>query len=294
MAERYTNEGGSKGIDKFDKVDKVVDLFIRSPQQKIKEISLDRIVPRKDQPRKEFDDIETMAASIQEHGVIQPIRVRPAERPGYYEIIAGERRWRGSAMAGKETIPCIVVDEHNHMKVMLEALIENLQRKNLKAIEMALAIKDIIEYSKTSEGKPLTLEEVGKQLGYGKARIHQLLSILKLPDHMKQAFCESGLNEMHARALTQLKRYPETQKTLFNEIMDKKLTGQQAVEWATRHLAQMPKKEPTSKLVEKTIKDFTRLKTRFSNMDSQEKNATRTELENVLKVIKEALVLLNE
>lgn len=263
---------------------KVVDLFLQSTQQKIKEITLEKITPRKDQPRKEFKDIEELAASIKERGVIQPIRVKPADRPGHYEIIAGERRWRASKVAGKETIPCVVVDGLTDFEVRLEALIENIQRRNLTPIEKALAIKDLIEHSKETTGKALTLEEVGRRLGYGKARVHQLLSILRLPNEMRQAFCEAGLNEMHARALTQLKKWPGTQQELFGKIMEEKLTGQQAVDLASGYLKKLNMLgTPVHNLTDKMDTNISKVKNKWGSMNQTERQQVREELENLLK-----------
>ncbi|MFZ5642500.1 MAG: ParB/RepB/Spo0J family partition protein [Bacillota bacterium] len=279
----------------YSGADKVVDLFLQSSHHKVKEIDLDRISPRSDQPRKEFEDIEELAESIKERGVIQPIRVKPAERPGHYDIIAGERRWRASRIAGKRTIPCIVVDGLSRVEVMLDALIENIQRRDLTAFEKAMAIKDLIEESIKTTGKALTLEEVGKRLGYGKSRVSQLLSILSLPMEIKQAFCESGLNEMHARGLMALKKHPQGQKQLFKEIKIKKLTGQQAMDWANRYLAAIPAKTKISKMAGSWKKSFNSFHDgEFKNMGKAERQAVIQEMEDFISEVRQILKKIKE
>ncbi len=276
--------------ERQDGAGRVVELFLKSSHQRVREIEIEKISPREAQPRKQFKDIEELAASIRERGVLQPIRIKPAGRPGYYEIIAGERRWRASTMAGLKTIPSIVVDGQTEEEIMLDALIENIQRKDLTAVEKALAIKDLIEHSKLTTGKALTLEEVGRRLGYGKARVNQLLSILKLPAEMKQSFCEAGLNEMHARALNQLKKGPENQKALFQEIMQNSLTGQQALERAGEYLASLNVvKTPATALAKKTGNDVKKLFKRWKKLNPAEKTHARAELQEILRQVQDAI-----
>lgn len=256
------------------------------------EIDLDKIQPKHNQPRKRFNQkkLEELAESIKEHGVLQPVVVRPLN-DGTFELIAGERRWRASRIANKTRIPCIVSEQDlPELKVKAQALVENIQREALSSLETAMAIKDLIDDSKEQPGgRGLSFAEVGNMLGLSKVRVHQLLNILKLPEEMLEKFCESDLNEVHARALLQLKDYPEAQKALFWDIVEQSLTGQQAVEWIKRYLADLPTKTPASKLVEGSKKTLEKLGGKWSKMTQAERQRTREELQALVKETEEFL-----
>lgn len=158
-------------------------------------VRLADVRPRADQPRKTFDSdaLEQLARSIAEHGLIQPIVVRKTIG-GFYEIIAGERRWRASKLAGLEEVPVIVMDSDD-LKTAEISLIENIQRENLNAIEEALAYKALIEtYS-------LTQESVAQRVGKSRTAITNSLRLLDLPDEVSTLVAESKLSAGHARAL---------------------------------------------------------------------------------------------
>lgn len=158
-------------------------------------IRLADVRPRADQPRKTFDSdaLEQLARSIAEHGLIQPIVVRKTIG-GFYEIIAGERRWRASKLAGLEEVPVIVMDSDD-LKTAEISLIENIQRENLNAIEEALAYRTLIEtYS-------LTQENVAQRVGKSRTAITNSLRLLDLPDEVSALVAESRLSAGHARAL---------------------------------------------------------------------------------------------
>lgn len=158
------------------------------------EIKLTDIEPNDKQPRKEFGDeaLTDLAESIKEHGVVQPIIVR--KLGGGYQIIAGERRWRASRLAGSKTIPAIVKDCTN-LEVMELALIENLQREDLNSIEEALAYKSLIEEYK------MTQEEISKQIGKSRPAIANSLRLLQLPQEIKNMIAMGKISQGHARAL---------------------------------------------------------------------------------------------
>ncbi len=158
-------------------------------------VRLADVRPRADQPRKTFDSdaLEQLARSIAEHGLIQPIVVRKTIG-GFYEIIAGERRWRASKLAGLEEVPVIVMDSDD-LKTAEISLIENIQRENLNAIEEALAYRTLIEtYS-------LTQESVAQRVGKSRTAITNSLRLLDLPEEVSTLVAESKLSAGHARAL---------------------------------------------------------------------------------------------
>jgi ParB family chromosome partitioning protein len=163
-------------------------------QNAIIEIKITDVEPNDKQPRKAFDDeaLTDLSESIKEHGVVQPIIVRKLGNS--YQIIAGERRWRASRLAGKKTIPAIV-KECSNLEVMELALIENLQREDLNSIEEALAYKSLIEEYN------MTQEEISRQIGKSRPTIANSLRLLQLPRQIKNMIAEGKITQGHARAL---------------------------------------------------------------------------------------------
>ncbi|OPY63660.1 MAG: putative chromosome-partitioning protein ParB [Pelotomaculum sp. PtaU1.Bin065] len=276
-------------MSKACRAERIVSLFLNDIDKKlgdstwsIIEMPLEKIKPGDDQPRKIFDQqkLESLALSIKEHGVQEPILVR--ELPGgNYEIIFGERRWRASQIAGRKTIPCRVAAGLEEAEARVLALTENIQRQDLNALEKAMAIKSLMDASRLLDDKDLTLEEVGKILGISKVRVHQYLAVLKLPKSILEEFLESNLNEMHARALMMLKDHTEAQDKLFLDIKKHQLTGQQALDWSKRYLAAQPQKNLITDKVEKFRKTFTVLQKKLSNMDDTEKMMIKKELKTL-------------
>ena len=174
------------------------DNYIDTKQDSQTSISISKIEPRRDQPRKDFDQaaLQTLADSIAEHGVLQPIIVREYEGTlsGNYEIIAGERRWRAAKMAGLSEIPAITITGDD-LKVAQVALIENVQREDLNAVEEALAYKALIERF------AMTQEEVARQVGKNRSTIANMLRLLELPDEVLTMVRDGKLSMGHARAL---------------------------------------------------------------------------------------------
>lgn len=169
----------------------------KSNHEEVRQIPLSDIVTSPFQPRTIFDDdrIEELCQTIRTHGVIQPIVVRM--RNNKYEIIAGERRWRAVTKLGHETIPAIV-REFNDSQTASIALIENLQRENLTAVEEAVAYQRLIELHH------LTQESLAQRLGKSQSTIANKLRLLALPEQVKQALMERSITERHARALLSL------------------------------------------------------------------------------------------
>lgn len=170
------------------------------PEEKdeIVQLYLDDIIPNRFQPREIFDEkaLKELAISIREHGVIQPIIVRSVN--GKYEIIAGERRYKASALAGLTKIPAIIrnLDDKESSKV---ALLENLQRKNLNPIEEARTYQKILEIDQ------MTQEELAKTMGKSQSSIANKIRLLSLPEEIQTALLKEQISERHARALLNLK-----------------------------------------------------------------------------------------
>jgi ParB family chromosome partitioning protein len=164
----------------------------------LREIDIDRILPNAQQPRKSFDEagLAELADSIRAHGVVQPVIVRPLE-DGFFQLIAGERRWRASQLAGLTRVPAVVreADEHSALEL---ALVENLQRADLNPIEEAEAYhRLIVEFG-------LTQEEVARRVGKNRATIANMLRLLRLPAEVQDWLRDSQLTTGHAKALLSL------------------------------------------------------------------------------------------
>ncbi len=179
-------------------------------------LHLEDIIPNRFQPRQVFDEkaLKELAVSIKEHGVIQPIIVRNIGNK--YEIIAGERRYKASAMAGLTTIPAIIrnLDDKESSKV---ALLENLQRKNLNPIEEAKTYQKILEIDQ------MTQEELAKTMGKSQSAVANKIRLLSLTDEVQDALLKEQISERHARALLNAKD-SDTQKKLLKEVINNKLT----------------------------------------------------------------------
>jgi ParB family chromosome partitioning protein len=165
----------------------------------ISEIELDKIIPNEYQPRKTFDDekLKELAASIKEQGVIQPIIVHRSS--GGYQLIAGERRWRASRLAGLKTIPALV-KEATKRELLEMALIENIQREDLNALEAAEAYKRLQDEFK------LTQEDLAKRVGKERSTVTNFLRLLGLPKEVKHDVASGALSMGHAKALLSLER----------------------------------------------------------------------------------------
>ncbi|WP_096156175.1 MULTISPECIES: nucleoid occlusion protein [Bacillus] len=183
-------------------------------RDEIKHLNVTQIVPNRYQPRTVFVDkkIEELSITIRTHGIIQPIVVRQFAED-QFEIIAGERRWRAVQKLGWETIPAII-KEFNDAETASVALIENLQREELSAIEEAVA------YAKLLELHNLTQEALAQRLGKGQSTVANKLRLLKLPDEVQDALMQKKITERHARALIPLKD-PQKQVSLLNETIEK-------------------------------------------------------------------------
>lgn len=187
----------------------------------VDKIKLIDIVANSQQPRKHFDEeaLSELSRSISENGVLQPILVRPLS-DGTYQIVAGERRWRASRMAGLTEIPA-VVREMTPQEAMSFALIENLQREDLDPIEEAVGINDLIEKL------DLTQEQVSQTLGKSRSSIANSLRLLNLPENVRQMLSQKIISVGHAKALLSLNdenMIYEVAQTVVNESLSVRQT----------------------------------------------------------------------
>lgn len=194
------------------------DNIIDSKNENFTSISITKIEPRKDQPRKNFDPgaLQVLADSIAEHGVIQPIVVREYTDPalmGIYEIIAGERRWRAAKMAGLSEMPAVIMTGDD-LKIAQVALIENVQRKDLNPVEEAMAYKTLLERF------GMTQDELARQVGKNRSTVTNILRLLDLPDEVLALLADGKLSMGHARALLALEM-EEDMITLADRIIEK-------------------------------------------------------------------------
>jgi ParB family chromosome partitioning protein len=208
--------------------------------EEIRALETDKIVSSPYQPRSVFDDerIEELSQTIRTHGLIQPIVVR--KKGDTYELIAGERRWRAAKKLGLKTIPAIV-REMSDSHAASVALIENLQREGLTAIEEAIAYQQLIELHQ------LTQESLAQRLGKGQSTIANKLRLLNLPQAVQDALLKRQITERHARALLALPT-EELQLKVLTEIMEKEWNVKQT-EARVKQLLEKSEAKPKKKRV---------------------------------------------
>ncbi|WP_018923284.1 nucleoid occlusion protein [Salsuginibacillus kocurii] len=207
----------------------------------VQNLPIEQVVPNPFQPREIFeeDKIAELAQSIRTHGLLQPITVR--ERNGEYEIIAGERRFRAIKLLEWGEIPALIKDYNDTITASL-ALIENLQREGLTAVEEAHA------YARLIELQGLTQESLAQRLGKGQSTVANKLRLLHLPTSVQNALMNRSISERHARAMLGLKEV-DKQELLLREIIDGELNVKQTEE----RIIEL-KAEPTDDLTEKPAK----------------------------------------
>ena len=235
----------------------------------INEIALDQIEPNPDQPRREFDQIalEELANSIKELGIVQPITLRQMD-DNKFQIIAGERRWRASQLAGLTAIPAYIrtIKDENVMEL---ALVENIQREDLNAIEIALAYEHLLEKS------GMTQEKVAERVSKSRAAIANYLRLLKLPAQVQMALQKKEIDMGHARALLslespslQLKLFREIQKNGFSvrkvEDFCQQLKNGEDIQTAKKKIATKSKLPEEFNILKKRLSDFFDTKVQMS------------------------------
>lgn len=196
-------------------------------------LAVNDIIPNKEQPRKTFDEaaLQELADSIKQHGVLQPLLVRPLTTGGY-QLVAGERRWRASRLAELKEVP-VIIKELSDTEAMEIAIIENLQREDLNPIEEAEGLQALIDKC------GFTQEEVATSVGKSRPAITNALRLLRLPEEVRQMTKDGDISAGHARALLAFDNEPMMLECA-KQIVDKKLT--------VRDVEEMAKRPKTSKI----------------------------------------------
>lgn len=191
-------------------------------QDEFLEVATSKIAANPQQPRHDFDEVELqeLADSIKEHGIIQPLIVAKIA-PEQYELIAGERRLKASKLAGLEMVPVIVREEAGEREKLELALVENIQRHDLNPIEEARAFKKLIEEF------DLTQEQIADKVGKSRSAVANKTRLLALPVEIQRALIEGKISEGHARTILAIEN-PEKQRALFELILKDNLTVRQA------------------------------------------------------------------
>lgn len=226
-----------------------------SQQNLVRQIPISHIEANPKQPRKKFapNALDELAASLREHGLIQPLVVQEIQTPygSRYQLIAGERRWRAAQRAGMDTVPAILKGATPQQMLEL-ALVENIQRAELNALEEAEAYQQLIQ------DFALTQEQVAQKVGKDRTTISNALRLLKMPDALKEAVLNEQIREGHARALMQVTEAAKQQKLLAH-VVDENLSVRQTEELVRRTLAltisHRPKKRETSNVERSTPSD---------------------------------------
>lgn len=216
VKKKYSKTALGRGLDEIGEgrgLDALIDTSNVRTQgsSTINEIAIDQIEANPNQPRREFDTaaLQELANSISQLGIVQPITLRQVA-DNRYQIVAGERRWRASQMAGLTTIPAYIrtIDDENVMEM---ALVENIQREDLNAIEIALAYQQLMEKSS------ITQDKVAERVGKSRSAVTNYLRLLKLPAQVQMALQKKEIDMGHARALLAIDS-PSQQIKLFKEI----------------------------------------------------------------------------
>ena len=196
------------------------------------EVPVDELRPNPYQPRVKFDDdaLNELAESIKEHGIFQPILVKKSIKG--YDIIAGERRTRAAKLAGLEKVP-VIIREVTDEEMMQVALLENLQRENLTAIEEAMAYKNIIDLMH------ITQDDLAQKLGKSRSHITNMLGLLRLNEHIQSLVLDNSLSMGHARVLSKLDD-PVRQEELAKKVIDEKLSVRELEDLSTGEVKAKP------------------------------------------------------
>lgn len=223
-----------------------MELFKRKQQEKVLQIGVEKISPNPNQPRSNFQEIESLSKSIQQLGLLQPLTVRKIEDG--YELIAGERRFRACQLLGFTQVPCLVKEVTSEDSALL-ALVENIQRENLDYMEEARALSHILQKFKLSQ------EELSKQLGKSQSAIANMLRLLRLSQPVIDKLRQGNCTQRHARALLKL---PEEKQRLeiLEKVIAKGLNVQQTEELIDEYLTEPITKKGKQVFIVKDVRLF--------------------------------------
>lgn len=254
-----------RGLDALISTDYVSGTEVETEgSSSINEIPLDHITPNADQPRTDFDEdsLRELADSIRHIGLVQPITVYELdEQPGHYRIISGERRYRAAQMAQLESLPAYIRTAADE-QVMEMALIENIQREDLNAIEIALAFKKLME------NYDLTQEQLSERVGKKRATIANYLRLLRLPAEIQMALKDAKITMGHARALLGVDD-PELQLAFYEQVLKESLSVRQVEQMIREYLQEEDPKTKTKKSPKRSSRSNTEydvLSRRFSQL----------------------------
>ena len=250
-------------------------------ENEVKELPLSKLRVNPYQPRKTFNEesLKELAESIKEHGVIQPIIVKKSIKD--YEIIAGERRYRASRLAGKETIPAIIKDFTDE-QMMEIAVLENLQREDLNSIEEALGFEMLMK------NLNLTQEALAKRVGKSRSYITNMLGLLTLPTNVKELVKEGKISTSHARTLSKLED-KENIEELANKIVNENLNVRE-LEQTTKESPKKVKQHHVSKnreyeLLEQDLENFLGTRVKIKNKKLEINYENENDLNRILEII---------
>ena len=242
-----------KGLNKGRGLSVLIDTETDKPsvseevKNSITMLNISKVEPNKSQTRKNFneDALQELADSIKEHGIIEPLIVQ--DRGKYYEIIAGERRWRAANLAGLTEVPVIIKNLTN-LEIMEIALIENIQREDLNPIEEALAYKHLMDESN------YTQDALAQRVGKNRTTITNAMRLLKLCPDVQQMLIDEMLSAGHARALLSVEN-PELQYTLAQRVFDEKMSVRD-IEKEVKNLDKKPKPDKKPVQVSEQFKKY--------------------------------------
>lgn len=225
---------------------------VTSPSEKVQQLTINEITPNPKQPRKTFDkqSLQELSDSIKEHGVIQPLIVTKLDEG--YQIIAGERRWRASKIAGLNKVPVIIRNTEEQQKLEI-AIIENVQRVDLSPLEEATSMYRL----KHEFG--LDLKEISKKLSKASTTVSNTMRLLQLPEEAKKALMNNDITEGHARAILSLTDEKQ-QQNLLNKIIAQKLSVRlaelEAKNMKSHAIDKIPKKQPSIIVSKNTLSNL--------------------------------------
>ena len=234
-----------------------------TPKEEIKQIPINELRSNPYQPRKVFDQnaLNELASSIKEHGVFQPIIVKRSIKG--YEIVAGERRAKASAIAGRDTIPAIIRD-FNDEEMMEIALLENLQREDLNPIEEAMAYQNLMN------AKGLNHEQLAERIGKSRSYVTNMVGLMNLPDSVKQLVIDKKISATHARALSKIKdvnKVEEMADRIINEGLTtaaiEEMTQDKTIEKRNKIVRKETEENKTYKYIQELLCDRLETKVRI-------------------------------